>query len=602
MNVFQKSLAMMGRREKRSGILLLWLTVLKGLSDTVGVASILPFLSILGQPELVKTNPYASMLYETFGFTSVDDFLFALGILVILILVGSAVIKTITVYATNRWIEMREHYLSRQLLDTYLRQSYAYYLTRNTSDMSTAILSLARGVVSGVYRPVVNLFNAGITFILIVALLLWASPLITITSVFIIGAGYLSLYICLKGFIKNKGEIIINTSKAKFRRVDETLSGIKQIKLSSNEHFALGLYSNSSQELAKARAISTTLGQIPRFGLEAIAFGGIVILTLILFKQSGGAIEKSLPLLGLYAFAGYRLLPIIQLIYSSVISLRVSSAAVDTVYEDLKEATLLEKLPSSMIEVMPLNESIRFESVSYSYPGANKAGLENIDLEIRKGESVGVVGTTGAGKTTLVDVLLGLLEITNGKIVIDGICLKANNTRNWQAGFGYVPQDIFLSDASVAENIAMGIEKSQISTEKLKRAAKASRLYDFIINELPDGFDTLVGERGVRLSGGQRQRLGIARALYNDPQIIVFDEATSALDNTTERQLISEISQMSGARTIIMIAHRLTTIENCNQIVLLDKGKIAGKGTYAQLLEGNPIFKKMVPEKQTFDP
>lgn len=598
MNVYQKSLSLMNRNEKRSGILLLLLTALKGFSDTVGVASILPFLSVLAQPELVETNPYASLMYEAFGFTSVENFLFALGLLIIFILVVGAVIKIVTVYATNRWVEMREHYLSRRLLHTYVRQPYAYFLTRNTSDMSTAILSMARSVVSGMYRPVLNLFNSVVTLILMIVLLVWTNPFITISSVIVIGTCYLVLYLSLRKFIKQKGVIIVDANQDKFRRVNETLTGIKQVKLSSHENFALGLYSHSSQKLAQARAISTTLSQIPRFGLEVIAFGGIVLLTLILFKQNEGAIEKSLPLIGLYAFAGYRLLPVLQLIYSSIILLRLNAPTVATIYEDARYLNKLPPLPTSTIQPMLMNSSVKFESVSYRYPGVNLSGLRSINLEIRKGTSIGIVGTTGAGKTTLVDVLLGLLEITEGRILVDEKPLNADNIRNWRAGFGYVPQDIFLSDASIAENIAMGIEKSHISTKKIEYAAKASRLYDFITKELPEGFDTLVGERGVRLSGGQRQRLGIARALYNNPQIIVFDEATSALDNTTERELISEISQMSGERTIIMIAHRLTTIENCDQIIVLNKGEVIGRGTYAELSDNNPVFRKMASREE----
>lgn len=588
----------MNGNEKRSGILLLGLTILKGISDTIGVASILPFLSILGQPELINTNPYASMLYEVFGFSSIEDFLFAFGIVVIFILVFSSVLKVVTVYATNRWVEMREYYLSRRLFQVYLRQPYAYYLTHNTSDMATSILSLTRGVVIGIYRPAVNLFSATVSLILIVTLLLWANPFMTSMSVLVVGGSYLALFFFLRGFIKRKGRIMIRSNKAKFRRVHETLTGIKQVKLSSNEHVALARYAEPSQQLAQARAISSTLSQVPRFGLEAFAFGGIVVLTLILFSQSDGAIEKSLPLLGLYAFAGYRLLPAAQTIYNTVVTLRVNIPAIDTVYDDMKDTDGLAKLPHTKIEPMSFNSLIKFDAVGFNYPESDTIGLKGIDLEIYKGESLGIVGTTGAGKTTLVDVLLGLLKITSGSILVDGIRLDADNVRSWQASFGYVPQDIFLSDASVAENIAMGIEHEHISIEKLERVTKAARLHDFIINDMPEGFDTRIGERGVRLSGGQRQRLGIARALYNDPQIIVFDEATSALDNTTERELISEISQMSGERTIIMIAHRLSTIENCDQIVMLDKGKIIGKGTYTELLDSNPVFEEMASHQK----
>ncbi|WP_170329118.1 ABC transporter ATP-binding protein [Ruegeria arenilitoris] len=594
MNVARKSLKLMSRREKQTGILLLGLTVLKGVAETVGVASILPFLSILGQPELVESNKYASKIYQAFSFTSVNQFLFALGIVVIFVLVTSSLLKVTTVYATNRWVQMRGFSLARRIMESYLRQSYSYFLTRNTSRMANLILTEAHTIATGIYRPILELFNSAITFILIASLLLWANPLITITSVLAIGASYFILYVSLRGFIKHKGETILAANQNRYRRVNETFTGIKQVKLSSLENFSLALFSKSAKDLAQARAISNTLSQVPKFGLEVIAFGGIVVLTLVLFRQSDGSIEESLPLLVLYALAGYRLLPIFQTTYRSVLTLRVSIPSIDRVIEDLNDTVGLANLPRTKIEPIPLENSIMLDSVCYAYPETAATGLQKIDLEIRKGESLGVAGTTGAGKTTLVDVLLGLLEVKNGSIFIDEIRLDASNVRNWQASIGYVPQDIFLSDASVAENIAMGVQKTQISPEKLERAARAARLYDFVTNELPDGFQTNIGERGVRLSGGQRQRLGIARALYNDPQVIVFDEATSALDNTTERELISEISQMSRERTIIMIAHRLSTIKNCDHIIILDNGTIIGKGTYEELVESNSKFREMV--------
>jgi len=587
----------MTRNEKRSGIFLLGLTILKGISDTVGVASILPFLSVLGQPELIKTNQYASFIYDALSFTSVDNFLFALGLLVIFVLVLSAILNAVTIYASNRWIGMREHYLSRRLFHTYLRQPYEYYLTRNTSDMATSILSMSRNVVTGVYRPFVQLVNASITLILIAGLLLWASPLITLLAVATIGFSYLLLYFSIRGFIRKKGEILVRTNKEKFRSVNEAFIGIKQVKLSGYENYALARYSKPSKELVKTRAISSTLNQVPKFGLEAFAFGGIVLMTLFLFKESGGAengtIAESLPLLGLYAFAGYRLLPVMQIMYGSVITLRLNAPTVNDVYQDIKNAKNLAPLPHSKSKPLPITNSIGFDSVHYKYPGTDTVGLNNIDLEISKGTSMGIVGSTGAGKTTLVDVLLGLLDIEDGRILVDGKELNVDNMRSWQASIGYVPQEIFLSDASVAENIAIGVPKEFISVKQLKQSAKTAKLHDFILNDLPDGFETIIGERGVRLSGGQRQRLGIARALYHDPEIIVFDEATSALDNVTEHELITQISQMSGERTVIMIAHRLSTIKDCEQILVLEKGKIVGKGTYKELTDKNLSFQKM---------
>jgi ABC-type multidrug transport system fused ATPase/permease subunit len=593
MNVFQKSLKLMNRREKQTGIFLLCLTVLKGAADTAGIASILPFLSVLGQPELVESNAYLARIYQALGFTSVNNFLFALGLLVIVVLILSAIVKVTTIYATNRWIQMRGFSLSCRLLESYLRQSYSYFLTRNTSVMSTLILSEAPNIVNGIYKPILELFNAAVTSIMIVALLLWVDPMVTIISVLAVGTSYSLLYMSLRGFIKLQGEILLAANQSQFRRVNETFAGIKQVKLSSLENFALGHFSKDAKDFAQAAAISGTLQQIPRFGLEVVAFGGLIVLTLVLFKQSDGTIGNSLPLLGLYAISGYRLLPVFQSIYKSVLALKVKLPSLNKVYDDFSDTEGLRNLPRSAIEPMLFEKSVKFNSVDYAYPGTTATGLQNINLEIHKGKSLGIVGTTGAGKTTLVDVLLGLLEVSKGSILIDDTRLDASTVRNWRASIGYVPQDIFLSDASVAENIAIGIQEAQVSPEKLERAARAAKLYDFIINDLPNGFQTQVGERGVRLSGGQRQRLGIARALYSEPQIIIFDEATSALDTTTERELISEIAQLRGEQTIIMIAHRLSTIRNCDQIIILDKGAIEGEGTYEELIETNPNFKAM---------
>jgi len=597
MNIFRKSLDMMDHSEKRSGILLIGLTILKGISDTIGVASILPFLSVLGQPGLVKSNQYAAFVYNALGFSSVDNFLFALGLLVIFILVFSAILNAVTIYASNRWIGMREHCLSRRLLQTYLRQPYEYYLTRNTSDMATSILSMSRNIVTGVYKPVLQIINTVITLILISTLLIWASPVTTVIAAIFIGSSYSILYLSIRNFVNSRGHIIVKTNKLKFRSVNEAFIGIKQVKLSGLENYSLARYSKPSEKLAQTRAISSTLSQVPKFGLEAFAFGGIVMMTLYLFKESGGAesgsIQSSLPLLGLYAFAGYRLLPIMQVMYASVLTLRLNAPTVDTVYQDIKNAKNLSPLPLSASKPMPLKGSLEFDKVSYTYPGTEAIGLSDITFKITKGSNTGIVGSTGAGKTTLVDVLLGLLKTSSGKILIDGAQLHSDNIRQWQANIGYVPQDIFLSDSSVAENIAIGISKENISSEKLKQSTKTAKLFDFISKELPDGFDTIIGERGVRLSGGQRQRLGIARALYHSPQIIIFDEATSALDNATEHELIKQINEMSGERTIVMIAHRLTTIKDCDQIIMLDKGQIAGVGTYTELAQNSSSFRKM---------
>ena len=301
MNALQKSLKILNRKEKRTGVLLLFLAVLKGISETAGIASILPFLSVLAKPEFIESNQYASRVYQALGFKSVDSFLFVLGLLVIVTLVVSALVKVLTVYATSKWVAMREFSLSRKLLETYLRQPYSYSLTRNSSRMSALILQESQTVVIGFYHKAINLFGSAASFVFIFSLLIWANPMTTIMSILIIGTSYLILYFCLRGMLKTKGEIMLAANQARFRRVNETFAGIKQVKLSSLENFALTLFSGPSKELAQAKAVTNVASQIPRYGFEVIAFGGIIALTLVISNRSDGALETVLPLLGLYA-------------------------------------------------------------------------------------------------------------------------------------------------------------------------------------------------------------------------------------------------------------------------------------------------------------
>ncbi|WP_268808473.1 ABC transporter ATP-binding protein [Roseovarius albus] len=531
------------------------------------------------------------------GFTSIDGFLIALGCGVFAMILISAVLRSVAVYAINRWVMSREYSLSRRLLDVYMRQPYAFFLDRHTGDLSTYILSETHRVVGDAYKPAADILNSLVTFVFIVSLLLWTEPMMTLVSVAVLGGCYLVLFTILKPLIKRMGEAVVKSNKARFRIAGEALGGVKQIRLLGRERNYISAYSDPARTQARVRAANATLRQVPKFALEVIAFGGIVVLTLFLVTRSGGvegdAIAKSLPLLGLYAFAGYRLLPTMQIIYASAATLRYGSAAVEAVYKDLGKGRSLARLPSEQAKPLPLNQRLELLSVSYKYPGAKTEGLSDINICIERGMTVGLVGSTGAGKTTLIDVLLGLLTPTGGEMLVDGVALTSDNIRSWQANVGYVPQEIFLTDSTIAQNIAMGVPVDQISMKRVEQACRMAQIYDFVVDELPNGFETAVGERGVRLSGGQRQRIGIARALYNNPEVIVFDEATSALDNATEREVMNEISALSGSKTIIMIAHRLTTIEKSDKVIVLDQGRVVGDGTFSELSKKNTYFQNI---------
>lgn len=594
---FQKALRMLTPRERKAGLLILGLIILKAIGDTASVATVMPFLSLLGNPELVNTNPVANHFYTILGFQSVDSFIFMTGIVIVCVIVAISILRSITAYALNRWIFMREYSLSYRLLSIYMRQPYEFFLNRHTGELNTYILNESHRVVIDAFRPAAEIINGLITFVMIVAFLLWASPITTIISILVFAGSYYLLYFSLRIAIRRMGEEALGTNKARFRIAGEALSGIKQIKLLGRELNYISAFSVPAVRQAKIRAINATLRQVPKFGLETLAFGGIIILTLVLVANNGGvesgALENSLPLLGVYAFAGYRLLPIMQAIYASLATLKFGGAAVDAVYDDLIGNNAPTKLPKNKVSPLVLTKSISFKDINYLYPGSKEDSLKDITFEVACGMRIGIVGTTGSGKTTLVDVFLGLLPATSGDIIVDKTLLSNDRIRQWQASIGYVPQDIFLVDASIRENIALGIPKDEIDDEAVRKAATHAQMLDFIETQMSDGFETHVGERGVRLSGGQRQRIGIARALYHNPEVIVFDEATSALDNATERELMREINTLSGDKTIIMIAHRLSTVKDCDFILVLHKGRLVGKGSYEELLAENSYFKEL---------
>jgi len=323
----------------------------------------------------------------------------------------------------------------------------------------------------------------------------------------------------------------------------------------------------------------------------------MIILCIALIKPSdlngGGALSTLLPLLGVMAFAGQRLIPELARFYSSATQLSYGTATVQSIYEDLQYEKTLRLLPSHDVKRMGLKQSLQLINASYAYPNSAKAGIQEVSISIQAGERIGIVGGSGAGKTTLADVVLGLLSINNGQILVDGTKIDEENLDSWQRSVGYVQQGIFLSDATILENIALGVPLDELDTIRAMEAACTARLDSFIRQNLPEGYYTKVGERGVRLSGGQRQRIGIARALYHNADLIVFDEATSALDNVTEKQVMESINSLPGNKTVLLIAHRLTTLATCDRLFVFDQGRIVGAGTWDDLSTTNPHFQKL---------
>tara|TARA_Y100000389_G_C17417808_1_gene494821 strand:- start:433 stop:1638 length:1206 start_codon:yes stop_codon:yes gene_type:complete len=382
----------------------------------------------------------------------------------------------------------------------------------------------------------------------------------------------------------------VNTER--FKIVLEAFSATKDVKVRGLENEYTDRFSESAEIYAKNQSLADVISALPRYFIEAIAFGGMIILVLFLIA-SGNSFVNIIPLLALYAFAGYRLIPSLQIIYSSSILMRFMGPTLDLLIKDLVNLKKIDKDFHDEESILNFNKFIELKNIHFSYLNSDRESLTNINLTVPRNKKIGIVGSTGSGKTTMVDLILGLLDPSKGSISIDGLLITNKNKRSWQRKIGYVPQNIFLSDCSILENIALGIDKKNIDTNAAVQAAKIANLHEFIMTDLPEGYKSRVGERGVKLSGGQRQRIGIARALYAKPQLLILDESTSALDNITEKIVMEAIHNLGDRVTVIMIAHRLNTVRNCDTILVLDQGTLQAQGTYDELTQSNDIFKKM---------
>lgn len=596
-HTLRKAWALLDNRERRKAILVLCVINVGALSSAVMVGSVMPFLAVLGDTSRIEQNPLLNWAYDAFGFTSNYTFLIALGLASFLVIVLSSAIQMAKTWAVARFTLMRVHSISYRLLANYLAQPYAFFLNRHSGEMGPRILAESEQVVSQILRPAAEFIAALLTTFAIVVLLLWIEPMVATIAFIVLGGLYALVYLGTRHVLRYLGQVSLKANRARFRLVNESLSGIKDIKLFGRELSYLDRFEGPSIDWAQAHGKLVVFSQIPQFALQAVALGGVLLMCLILIDsesvESGGALGGLVPVLGVFAFAGQRLMPELTKLYVSLTQIQAGSAALDSVHDDLIAAKDFVQLSRYPVEEFGLKKSLCLAGVSYSYPNSEHTGLRNVSITIRAGERIGIVGSTGAGKTTLADVVLGLLTPDHGLLLADGKEITSENLRSWMSSVGYVPQDIFLTDGTVAENIAFGIRPEEIDHNRVRKAAEVARLDHFIERSLAEGYKTYVGERGVRLSGGQRQRIGIARAMYREADLIVFDEATSALDNLTEAEVLLAIDLLPGDKTVLMIAHRLTTIKKCDRIVVLDKGCVVGCGSWSILMQGNEIFQKL---------
>jgi len=594
-NLIKKLKIIITPQEKWQVLVLFASILLAALFQTLGVVSILPFMSIVMQPEIIESNRWLNWLYNSFGFTSVNSFIIFIGFLMLLLIIIGNLTSALATWLKVRFV-WRNHNISSALLKKYLSMPYVYFLTQNTADLSKNILSEVNVLTSNFMLPLINILISSFIAIGILSMLLFTNIYITILSAIIFGGSYALIYFYFHDKLKTNGAKRLKENKMRFKTAGEALGGIKDIKVMGREDFFYHRFLRHSLELSNLQAWSALIGQMPRYFLETIAFGGIVTLVLYFIISTGNANEV-IPTISFFAFAAYRLLPALQIVFASSTQVRFSQMTVNRIIEDLSEKDgfreqflVYEKEP---VNTMPFNTSLELKEASFNYPNTNEPVIRNINLSIQHNTSVGLVGPTGAGKTTLVDIILGLLTPQKGEFSVDGVKIDENNTLNWQRNLGYVPQHIYLSDDTILNNIAFGIPDEKIDRKTVEHVARISNLHDFIISKLPNGYQTIVGERGIRLSGGERQRVGIARALYHNPEVLVLDEATSSLDGITESAVLEAVNNVAKLKTIIIIAHRLTTVKDCDIIYLIDKGKITVQGTYGDLMGSSASFRAM---------
>ena len=589
MQIFKKLLYFLTPLEKKRASLLLIMIIIMAFIDMLGVASILPFMAVLTNPSLIETNSFLSSMFQAtsaIGIKTTQEFIFLLGVLVFIFLIFSLSFKAFTVYVQTRFIQMQQHSISKRLLENYIYQPYSWLLNRNSADIGKTILSETGLIIGQGLIPISNLITHSIITIFLLILLLTVDIKLTLIVTFVIGGAYFIIFIFCRKFLDRIGKERLISNKFRFKFISEAFGASKEVKVAKLEEFFINRFSKYSIIAAKNNASSNIINQLPRYFIEAIAFGGMLLLILFIISKTGTFIN-SIPIIAVYAFAGYRLIPSIQQIYQSITSLKFSNATVNQVYDDLKNLKISSLNQDQ--DILPFNKTIKLNHIIYNYPNSSRTALKDINLTIPALKTVGLVGPTGCGKTSTVDVILGLLEPQKGTLEIDGEIITKKNLRSWQRSIGYVPQNIYLSDDTIAANIAFGVDPENINFQSIERAAKIANLDMFVINELPNKYQTVVGERGVRLSGGQRQRIGIARALYHNPKVLILDEATSALDNQTEQTVMDEINKLRKDLTIILIAHRLNTIKNCDVIFRFEKGQLVTQGTFNELFNVNKI-------------
>ena len=562
-------------------------------AEVAGVAAIGPFMALVGDISLLQGDGMLAQIYTISGFENPRDFLFWLGIAVLAALAVAAAISMYTTWLLSLYASQVGAEISARLYRYYMKQPWLFHASGSSSQLTNRIAQETGRVTNLVIQPLMQMNAKGVLALVMAMAIFIFNPIVALSGLVIFCMAYLVLYKTVRKQLSKNGLDISKANQQRFKLMNEGFGGIKDTLLLGRQAEFNQRFEKLSHKLGRAQGITRGLAQVPRYAMELIAFGAVIFLVLYLLSAYDGNLGNILPVLSVYALAGFKLLPAFQQMYTSLAQVKGNIASFDSIEEDLAASHEIEEISSaSTAGKLSPKEHIKLDNINFSYPGKEEKALSELTLDIPVNEVIGLVGASGSGKSTAIDVLLGLIEPQGGSLVVDGEKIAGQRKRAWQNNVGFVPQAIFLADSSIRENIAFGIPPEEIDENRVTKAAQMAHL-DELLERLPEGLDTSVGERGIQLSGGQRQRIGIARALYDDAEVLILDEATSALDGITEKLVMDAIHDFSGKKTIIMIAHRLSTVKKCNCIYILEKGTLVDSGSYNELINKNEMFKKL---------
>lgn len=591
-NLLSRLWRQLSRRRQRQFGLLLGLMLISAFAEVISLGAVLPFLAILTAPDVVFERPVVAMMAKSWGLRTADQLVLPLTVAFAMAALMAGVVRMLLLWMNTRLAFVCGADLSAEVYRRTLYQPYEVHVGRNTSEVISGITSKVGGAVAVLYQ-MLTLTSSVFLLVAIVAALIVIDPTIAFLAAIGFGVSYALISRFTRQRLRRNSQRIAVEETRVVKALQEGLGAIRDVLLDGAQSIYCNEYRQADRPLRHARGDNIFIGGSPRFAMEALGMVLIATLAYGLSRQPGG-IASTLPVLGALALGAQRLLPALQQAYNSWANIVGNHSSLADALA-LLEQPLLPEVMQPAPPPWKFQDAIRFEAVSFRYSPDAPWILDGLNLEIRKGERLGFVGRTGGGKSTMLDMLMGLLPATKGQIAVDGKVLDASHMRAWRQAIAHVPQSIYLADKTLAENIAFSVPPELIDMQRVRQAAQQAQIADFIERQ-PKGYNALVGERGVRLSGGQRQRIGIARALYKRASVLVLDEATSALDSATEAAVMEAISELDRSLTILIIAHRVTTLQRCDTIIELENGRIVAQGTYEELLESSASFRQLAAQ------